>query len=74
MINSPYMEEGKERLSSSIANLSSIKVITSNYEEIKLNPRFANNLNEFIMTRQPERGDPCSRPDESFFNLLLLLK
>ena len=74
MSQSQYADDGKILFQRSLANLTSIKVVTSEgQDKIKLNDSFAKNLQKFITSRQPDRGESFDDQDDSFFNLLLLL-
>lgn len=74
MTHSAHLDEGRELFNRAVHNLNSIKVVTSpNNDVIQLNDSFANNLQKFITSRQPDRGETYDNKDDSFFNLLLLL-
>ncbi len=60
MQNSPFKAEGRDRLASALANLSSIKIINStnlNSEKIILNESFAAKLNYFIIAPAKNFGE-----------------
>ena len=61
MKNSQHIDQGKELFSAALANLTSIKIISKiDQDRVKLNRSFEGNLNRFIMTEHPQKGEPFS--------------
>ncbi len=59
MQNSPFKEEGFNRLAASLANLASIKVISNHHhdkDKIVMNDSFSNKLNIFIINPVKNNG------------------